>query len=620
MLDERPEFERLASLRSGNRPAAGLMLLSALCYSFIPLMLVYFGGGDAPFLFNAIYRFGGVIGAVLFLGVRYRDLLFDCQVVAFVRGAVFHPRFLWVIIPYFSFTAFAWSIRYIDVALTTIMQEIWPVFFILLTDRLLRREGRFDPPTVGQLFLVLVGFGGFSFVVFSQAGFSGALGDNAWIGVLLALAAALMASATSYNYRWAYDSLYGLVAEGVRVVSGGDEDGRLLFFFLMVAFATGSLVSAVLNLIPGMFFEEVGVESGIGWSVFLVGVLAGGVFLDAGGTVFNRLANLKTTNLGINALGYATPVIALVWLFLFSDVVAERVDYLVIGATAIVTANLLINFEGEVRLGFRALLLSLVLCGTVVYLRDVWFDVWGIGTWVWSGGGYFESVALSATVFTLLLAFRVSRLVTRTSEEDDRTFVVLRNLDLLVRRQVVDEEALRYVLLVDQSRDPVLVRDYYVRAVEAISSKHPESLDEGDRKLLAQAQQNLDSLLRSKQVDIHLGEIFALVIFAAVTVVVALFSVPSGAEGWTRLLADIFAMVISSVVIFLLFHILDLQRERDEPKLELLKSDEDHPQDDRYVAMFSDTVQRSFNQYLSIFVGVVILVTYGVLLGQKWLD
>ena len=95
------------------------------------------------------------------------------------RTLTANNSFIWVIIPYFSFTAFAWSLRYVDVTLTTIVQEIWPVFFIILTDRLLRAEGRFDPPTVSQIVLVLLGFIGFIFVVLSQEVRAGGLEGSA---------------------------------------------------------------------------------------------------------------------------------------------------------------------------------------------------------------------------------------------------------------------------------------------------------------------------------------------------------------------------------------------------------------------------------------------------------
>ena len=115
-------------------------------------------------------------------------------------------------------------------------------------------------------------------------------------------------------------------------------------------------------------------------------------------------------------------------------------DYLILGATAIIVANMLIHFEAEVRWSFEALILALGGCGMVVCFRNDLFDLLGVPSLSWSGDGYFGSIALSATVFTLLLAFRVARLVTRASDEENRTFSVLRKLDSLVRRDVINPD------------------------------------------------------------------------------------------------------------------------------------------------------------------------------------
>ena len=48
------------------------------------------------------------------------------------------------------------------------------------------------------------------------------------------------------------------------------------------------------------------------------------------------------------------------------------------GTAAIITANLTMNFEAEIRWGFRALVLALIACGALVYLRDDVFTSLGI--------------------------------------------------------------------------------------------------------------------------------------------------------------------------------------------------------------------------------------------------
>ena len=146
-------------------------------------------------------------------------------------------------------------------------------------------------------------------------------------------------------------------------------------------------------------------------------------------------------------------------------------------------------------------------------------------------------------------------------------------MDLLARRGIIDGEVCGHILEIDRSRDLAVVRLAYQRARDSITEVVPDALGEADSQLLSQAESNLDALVRSKHVDIHLGEMFALVVFGLVTVGLALLSKPPPVEGWIRLLADVFAMVVSAVIVFLLVHIQDLQRERDNPKLGLLDSD-----------------------------------------------
>ena len=147
---------------------------------------------------------------------------------------------------------------------------------------------------------------------------------------------------------------------------------------------------------------------------------AAGLVVNTTAGLMWRKANMADDDISFNALGYAIPILALMALFIFNQADINRVDYLILGATAIIVANMLINFEAEVRWGFEALILALGGCGTLVYFRVDIFEWLGIPSWTWAGDGYFGSVALSATVFTLLLAFRVARLVTRTSDADER--------------------------------------------------------------------------------------------------------------------------------------------------------------------------------------------------------
>ena len=558
-----------------------------------------------------------MLGCLLFLLVGNASLLRSREVWGLIRRRMFSWAMLFVILGSFQFALFTWSTRFIDISVASILLETWPILIIVLTGQLFRREGRFDRTSRGVFGFVIVGLVGFAFVTGSQsADFADLFGREGMAlislapGVLLAmLAAGAGALEAAFNLRWGVDSGRELSIHESDAQRGGELD----LFFVVIAFAIANAISFPIHVAAGFLTGEAIIGEGL-----VISVVGGGL-VQAFSSLVYRVAILKTNNLGINALGYAVPVLSLVWLAIFSHIGVVRIGYLVIGGAAIITANLLINFEAEIRWGFKALILSLLAFGTFVYLRDDIFVRFGIEAWLWEGGGYFESITLSATVFTLLLAFRVTRLVARTSEEDSRMFLVYRHLDLLSRRGVVDPKVCGCILEIDRSRDLAAVREGYRTARGYIDAVDAAVLEEADSQLLGQAESNLDALVRSKQVDIHLGEIFALVIFGLATIGLSLFSRPPQVEGWTRLLADVFAIVVSGVTVFLLVHIQDLQRERDDPKLELPEPAEPGKSCRNYLVIFPDTARRSFDQWLSVVVGIAIVATYVGLLGHRWL-
>ena len=146
-----------------------------------------------------------------------------------------------------------------------------------------------------------------------------------------------------------------------------------------------------------------------------------------------------------------------------------------------------------------------------------------------------------------------------------------------------------------------------------IASAVPQ--DDSDRQRLNETEAELDMLVRSKQVSPVLGEIFALLVFAGITIFLTMFTRPSDLDGYMRMLLDLFAMLVSSVIIFLMVYSIDLDRERDARKLERI-SDSGV---DSYLLLFPDTGQRLFDQWLSVGVGAIIILIYAGLLAHKWL-
>ena len=607
-----------------NRDAVKFMVIATLGYSFVPLLIALGGGAKNPFLFNGCLTLGLVLSYLPYLLVTHRELLTNPRLLTLIRERIFPSgrlfslsglAMLLMIVNNFEFAVYAWSTRFVDIALSAILFETWPILLVLLTVWLYRtdikRHLRYQSLNITLLTLMVVGFVGFIFVVLSQEGTLLGLGgvqlSSLVIGVVLAVIASGVTSLSAFGFRWGTDLSSDIQSSELSL----KDPKSLDLFGAVVGSIMANAIVIPLNFAVGFSFGE-----RLPLHILVIAVATGAVSHGVA-TLCWRKSNLMTSNLGVNAIAYGTPILSLVWLFYFSQADVLRVDYLIIGAVGIMTANLLINIEAERRWGFNALMLALVVCGAVVYLRDDAFSSLGVAGWQWGGSGYFESITLAATVFTLLLAFRVARLVGRTSEEDTRTFVIYRNLDMLARRGVVDPEVCNYILQIDQAENnSAAEHEAYESARRLIAEVDPGPLNDADSQLLSVAEANLDALARSKQVDIHLGEVFALVIFAAITVGLALFSLPPEVVGWTRLLVDLFAMIISAVVIFLLVHIQDLQKERDGRKLEKSRLRIEHRY---YLAKFADISKRSFDQWVSIIVGTAIVLTYALLLAHKWL-
>ena len=80
-----------------------------------------------------------------------------------------------------------------------------------------------------------------------------------------------------------------------------------------------------------------------------------------------------------------------------------------------------------------------------------------------------------------------------------------------------------------------------------------------------------------------------------------------------RFLAEMFTILFSAVIIFLVVNVWDLQRERGAAVLQAVDGDEG------YGVAFRDTVVRRFEQVVSTVVVLAMTAVHGWLLWEKWL-
>ena len=625
---------------SSNRIALGYILIAVISYALIPATIEYIGGEKLPFFFVAAWRLGVAVGCVAILIVfylplwlnrynwgRFKYYLSTSETKAVdwrfpviklhiqvdelriplvnwkIPGDFIDWRILLTILGNCEYALFAWSLQYIDITMATIVFQSWPIFFLILSALLLRENIRHlhNGKTALSLFLLVsLSIIGFAFIVFSQSGEIGQLGNVSRLitGVVLVAGAMVLGNLKAFGIDWG--RRLGNQLSGSITGLGSSP----AMFFVLVSFLISSFGAAAVGLIVGLGRAET-------WDMEILGMaFLGGLIVNGTAGIMWRKANMADDDIGFNALGYAIPVVAILFLLLFGMAGVSQVDYLIIGVMAIVVANLLINFEAEVRWSFEALILALGGCGTLIYFRDELLGWLGVPNWTWSGDGYFGSIAMTATVFTLLLAFRVARLITRTNDEESRTFNILRKLDRLVKRGVIDEDVRYCIMVIDETNNQSTLKEYYLKARGYIANATPEN--DSDSDTLVQVEADLDMLVRSQQTTPVLGEIFALLVFAGITIFLTIFTKPTEPEGWIRLLLDLFAMLVSSVIVFLMIYSMDLDRERDAHILERTT------EDGEYLLLFPDTERRLFDQWLSVAVGVIIILVYAGLMAHKW--
>ena len=615
--------------------AGGLMFVSVLCYSSLSLAIALTHGGESPYLFVTWWRVGMVLGIGLYLSLRYRFLFFSPEVWARVRSRLGSWHMRLTLLAYLDITLFVLSTTLISITAATILIQVTTIFFVLFMHRLDENQS-YRKMSLNTVFLMALGVVGFGFVIVSESGtdgiFRGGLSISLLGGTALALLAAFVGAFNAYTFslgRMLASEHDGAVVSVGRTGGGGGEELRV-FYVLLCSWVVNIAAVGVNGLMAVGDIYLLKGHGGLPLDMIVLSAVWGAVPFTVAG-ILNRQANLMTSNLGVNAISYARPVFAIALLLLFAEmgldlagVSIARVDFFLIGVVGIVSVNILINFKAERLVGFKALVLALCACGSFVYLRDAGdpYLVWKV-----ADAGYFEALALSATMFTLILSFRVSRLAARTHAEDELALRLFRELSALSRQGVVASEVCGEVLRIDRSQGEDL-EDAYDRArywvLEAASRAGGRELER-----LTLVESDLDSLVHSRQQDINFGELCVLFIFCSITVGLALSARPD-AGGFIAFITEVFTILFSSVVIFLTVNVLDLQRHRRESVLyertglpaswgELGPGEFTESLHGRYGVVFQWAVQRTAEQWISVVAGASIVCAYVWLLGYKWL-
>ena len=305
-------------------------------------------GDNHPFLYNTGVWVGTSLGLGVLLFVLHRPVFSDpaARRVLFRRSVGLKTDgvrrwdlvvLLWLlVVGRFAFAFFGWAIHYVDTATVSVLHYTWPVLFVLVLARWDRTSsGRYQK--VGAFSWIGLGlaFIGMAAVVVGTVGFDarGTVLAGGVFGILLTVISAfLQAGVATLGFPFAY----GVASEISRKTDARLEWENLEFGCLLFVYCLSGAIAILPNALIGFGTSGRISADAFGWAM-AVGVS----FVP--GAALARKAVLITPDLGVNALIYASPVVGLLWLGLFTDITVARLDLLVVGAVVVAVANVLLN-------------------------------------------------------------------------------------------------------------------------------------------------------------------------------------------------------------------------------------------------------------------------------------
>ena len=585
----------------GGLHPAFIMIIAVVSYSTFPVLFKLGGAGESPFLFTGLLQGGVGIGLGVATLFFKRRLLTRPEVIEDIQSHFnwklllkrpakkdieSHSKarlMLISIVGSCGFVLFALGLAFVDISVAAILFETRPLFLMLLVAFLFKGTKRYNRITLGTLIFVFLAFAGVALVILShntapqplQSIGSGFASTGTLIGVAFVLAAAICGATRGSALKMGA-SLAETHSQGKKGTT--DELAFVVFMNCIGNAIAGGVLCAI-----GLILSET-----VTSHQMLYAIMAA-ILVDSVGIVAVRAANLKTDELGVNALAYMTPLVALVWLWTFSILDVSHLDYLVIGAMGVMAANLLINTKAEKRIAYNALVVSL----------------WVFGTVVWFTGEYLTDISLTTnvplelpvTMFILILAFRVDRLVRRTSQEEQWVFEAFHKLEFLSAKKKVDDEAGRLLMEIDRS-EPSALNGVYESLLKYIPTPKAQArMDKSVADDVTHVRHLVDNLVHSRQQGGNFGELIAIAIAGGLIVAGLLFFREH------EIFSDIAAFLLSSVVVFLLFNIVDLQNDRSDPIIR-------ERDDGQHTVKFDNVGSRKIQQRIAVSTSLVMVSVF----------
>lgn len=564
-----------------SRSSVLWMLVADAAYAPVPLLIWAATRDSSPWLVTGIWylTFGLAQAAIAQLRPLPSSSSSPSRVRIVDYAAQVRPRYLIALIVFrMDWALFAFAVTYTDPKIVTVILEFWPAMFALATStRMWQRrvaarassdEEEESSQTIGDIILLMFIAGlGVSLAVFSESGTLTFWKTSSFAGILLAGVVLLShSSAVLTGILLGRDIRRKTGSEGdpTQITMAGRAAARTVLgiFFLLAATATGSWET--LNWLA------------LGLATLLGAVTAGGSWALAHA---NHLAIevSQRRSAQINSLFYLVPVGALGLLVWLGESELERPELLVAGVAGVVAVNMVLHLDPEGTRdragamsgghGFRAIVLALWVAGVAVHFRDDWLP----SSWSeWTVQGYWGMMGVCTTVFVLILSFRQSRLAELRARMDEQMLRlhdrVLRLVGIGVLSAEEGESVASWLRQIDTARRPPDIADNYLSARSTIARRMESTTSRTASENLAEVVSDLDVFTNLRQQGRNFAETAAMTLFAAVTIILAVFLRPSGVVAPLAAFAtDVVTMAIAAAFAFMVFDLVDKRRETDAP-------------------------------------------------------
>lgn len=600
------------------------IFLGTIGWSFAPLVIEVSDAGLNPFAFYIWFGLGTALGITLFLfiyvNIRYKEFFRekDNEIKFFRKkedkdkdkdeqktligillstdpditegskaknmiNKVWHSKILlWAILGRLNIAFLALASGFVETEVATVLFETWVIFYFII--RSLNSHNQKSELSTQNIILFAFAAIGLLFINLSETGqFSGISTP----GLVFALIGGVLAAISiERSIKWGEEA--ERIIQNKKEVTSNERKSyreiRIVTVYTLVATIVMNLAVAGVSVVGVFVFNWANNDdvlkfdnffySGFAW-VFLVAIILGSIDI-----IGFRKGGLETQSDKIFAISYFMPIFSVILLWIQSGIVegnvqVGRIDYFLIGISIVVAVNILLNYSVEKhRLGFKWLVISFWVCGVVVLFRDQWFTLWhGFDNWLWEGStDYYAVLALSTTVFVLVLSFRTIRINERTRHENNIVSFLywklwLQQQELSGQRGVENEQkiinqALEDLTEIDASETVPRLDIKNIRAYFAFR-KYFNNHNPADR---AEVHRNFDEMVYSKSTGRDIAEPLVLIAFGASTILLALVTRPQFSN-WNLFVSDSFSVLFAATIAFMIFNLFDLRKERSTPIL-----------------------------------------------------